>query len=200
MIRKSSADATRILAGCWRRWTRTVRYFARRQAARFWLDPARYQALRNELLNRCVEQATLSDGAQQELLREMIDTVTPWVTLGSLAQTHHATLQGILQRAERLQERLEGRPGRDRRGWKAIGLRGVAVAILGILPAAGVPLLPAERCAGWVEELQTTGAGQWLAMGIRVVRPRGKGELTVMVWLAEAALITPLLMMSGRQH
>jgi hypothetical protein len=197
---KSSADSTRIVAGCWRRWTRTIRYFARRQAARFWLDPARYQTLRNELLKRCEERATQSDGVTQELFREMIDTVTPWVTLAALAQTHHTTLQGIHQRAELLRERLEGRPEKARRRWKAIGLWGVAVALLGILPAAVAPSLPAERCAGWVEELQATGAGQWIASGIRVAQPRGKGELAVMLWLAEAALIAPLLMMSRRRH
>lgn len=131
-------DRSREIAGLsesWRQWSNIVRLFAAREERRYAILPTEYLARHVELLTRCRAMAGRNDPDRREPDRhdpdrqsiycELVDILTPWVNLESLARADREIACQLLERCRAAQQVLDGPLGARRIGQR---LRGVLVA------------------------------------------------------------------------
>jgi hypothetical protein len=180
-----------------RRWTETVRCLAQRRGGHSLLDPAVYQTLQSELIELCRQpDEQLARTAQaREKLRELVG---PWVTLDSLVQARRRILDDLLDRAERLQRELAGRGARKTGArWRRLALPVAAVLPIVVLVAVRCDLCPQ---AAWLSErlrdLEWIVAPPWVLAEVNRLQHAGPAEMAVILGIAEAVVLAPLLWFS----
>lgn len=193
-------DDAKSIARLAARWTRVVRSFAHGSAAGR-VGAADYQTLRNELVRQAQDCAARKDSSEQPLFRELGELIAPWVTLESLARAQRPLLRDVLDRAEALQAKLEGRSStKARRRLPTLAMivaSAISVpAILLLVRDSSLSTTPGEE---FFQQIWWYAVQRWIVAGANFLNRCGTAEFAVILGLGEAAVLTPLLWFSRDQ-
>lgn len=194
-MKTAIASSASHLAAQWGRWTKIVRGFALRRPRREMLDSSGYQTLRSGILALAQQQTAENDPANRQVIEELSELVAPWVTIESLARAQHHLVQEVLERAEAVQCRLDGRtPKRCR----ALCTRRVLAPVAAI--AVPVLLVTLRGLASTVapanevlQEIWWLTVQRWMIAGANFLNRCGPCEFAVILGLGEAAVLAPML-------
>ena len=103
------SNAVGELRTLWRRWTRIVGLFARRQRARRFVDPQKYDALHKDLVDACSSLAGMVDETDRMYLQGLEQLVLPWVSTQSFRQADRDILADLFNRCRQVDRDLGGR-------------------------------------------------------------------------------------------
>jgi hypothetical protein len=162
----------------WRKWTRTVERFARRQRGRRRVDPGEYQRVYQEVIGSCQSLAASASEADQVFYHELEELAQPWLSCQVLEKEDRAILLDLHDRCQQVEAELRARTGASRSwAWK----RYLAAVAAGVGVVLGLLFLTADGAwstlLGWLREAEkvtgsaiakTTPTQQLIAGGIAV--------------------------------
>lgn len=109
MSQHSGSNAVAELRSLWRRWTRIVGLFARRQRARRYVDAEMYGTLHRDLLDSCASLSAMVDEDERVFVESLEQLVLPWVSTQSFRQTDRDILSDLFNRCRAVERELSGR-------------------------------------------------------------------------------------------
>ncbi len=96
----------------WRQWTQLIHLYVTRPDRRHTIDREEYHRIHIELLDTVRSHLPRADSAQQAVLGELQELLTPWVSTDSLDAADRVFLIHLMDRCHAMQRTLEGRSAR----------------------------------------------------------------------------------------
>lgn len=99
-------------AAKWRQWTQLIHLYVTRPDRRYAIDRDKYHRIHIDLLETVRVHLLKADSAQQALLGEIQQLLTPWISTDSLDAADQIILIQLMDRCHAIQHTLEGRSAR----------------------------------------------------------------------------------------